>query len=165
MRITLILIMSFLLTNCSNSYVKNKKIISSPNDLMKFTNVWCEKNKSTDKTIRMCGQGWSKDLTISEQKAIMDSKLKIADITQHSLIKNEKIIHKDNKKGIDKSYEMTAENILEEATISGYKIISKKVLKEKNGWRTMVLLEFKNSYLGTSIFVGAGPFLILPEVS
>ena len=142
MRITLILIMSFLLTNCSNSYVKNKKMISSPNDLMKFTNVWCEKNKSTDKIIRMCGQGWSKDLTISEQKAIMDSKLKIADITQHSLIKNEKIIHKDNKKGIDKSYEMTAENILEEATISGYKIISKKVLKEKNGWRTMVLLEY-----------------------
>ena len=142
MRITLILIMSFLLTNCSNSYVKNKKIISSPNDLMKFTNVWCEKNKSTDKIIRMCGQGWSKDLTISEQKAIMDSKLKIADITQHSLIKNEKIIHKDNKKGIDKSYEMSAENILEEATISGYKIISKKVLKEKNGWRTMVLLEY-----------------------
>ena len=142
MRITLILIMSFLLTNCSNSYVKNKKVISSPNDLMKFTNVWCEKNKSTDKVIRMCGQGWSKDLTISEQKAIMDSKLKIADITQHSLIKNEKIIHKDNKKGIDKSYEMTAENILEEATISGYKIISKKVLKEKNGWRTMVLLEY-----------------------
>ena len=142
MRIALILIMSFLLTNCSNSYVKNKKIISSPNDLMKFTNVWCEKNKSTDKIIRMCGQGWSKDLSISEQKAIMDSKLKIADITQHSLIKNEKIIHKDNKKGIDKSYEMTAENILEEATISGYKIISKKVLKEKNGWRTMVLLEY-----------------------
>ena len=142
MRITLILIMSFLLTNCSNSYVKNKKIISSPNDLMKFTNVWCEKNKSTDKIIRMCGQGWSKDLSISEQKAIMDSKLKIADITQHSLIKNEKVIHKDNKKGIDKSYEMTAENILEEATISGYKIISKKVLKEKNGWRTMVLLEY-----------------------
>ena len=142
MRITLILIMSFLLTNCSNSYVKNKKIISSPNDLMKFTNVWCEKNKSTDKIIRMCGQGWSKDFSISEQKAIMDSKLKIADITQHSLIKNEKIIHKDNKKGIDKSYEMTAENILEEATISGYKIISKKVLKEKNGWRTMVLLEY-----------------------
>ena len=109
---------------------------------MKFTNVWCEKNKSTDKVIRMCGQGWSKDLSISEQKAIMDSKLKIADITQHSLIKNEKISLKDNKKGIDKSYEMNAENILQEATISGYKIISKKVLKEKNGWRTMVLLEY-----------------------
>ena len=143
MRIILILTVSFLLANCSNSYVKNKKTISSPNDLMKFTNVWCEKNKSTDKVIRMCGQGWSKDLTISEQKAIMDSKLKIADITQHSLIKNEKIIQRDNKKGVDKSYEMTAENILEEATISGYRIISKKVLKEKNGWRTMVLLEYK----------------------
>ena len=131
-----------MLSNCSNSYVKNKKTITSPDDLMKFTNVWCEKNKSTDKVIRMCGQGWSKDLSISEQKAIMDSKLKIADITQHSLIKNEKISLKDNKKGIDKSYEMNAENILHEATISGYKIISKKVLKEKNGWRTMVLLEY-----------------------
>ena len=100
MRIILIILIGLMVSNCSNTYVKNKKNISSPNDLMKFTNVWCEKNKSTDKVIRMCGQGWSKDLTISEQKAIMDSKLKIADITQHSLIKNEKIIHKDNKKAL-----------------------------------------------------------------
>tara|TARA_B110001452_G_C14954119_1_gene333692 strand:+ start:152 stop:565 length:414 start_codon:yes stop_codon:yes gene_type:complete len=137
--------MSLILTNCTNSYVKNKKTINSPNDLMKFTNVWCEKNKSTDNLIKMCGQGWSKDLTISEQKAIMDAKLKIADITQHSIIKSEKITHKENNKGVVKSYEMTADNTLEEASVAGYKIITKKVLKEKNGWRTMVLLEFKNS--------------------
>ena len=145
MRTIIIILVGLMLSNCTSSYVKNKKTITSPNDLMKFTNVWCEKNKSTDKVIRMCGQGWSKDLTISEQKAILDSKLKIADITQHTLMRNEKIIHKDNKKGIDKSYEMNAENILEEATISGYKIVSKKVMKEKNGWRTMVLLEYKIS--------------------
>jgi hypothetical protein len=137
--------MSLILTNCTNSYVKNKKTINSPNDLMKFTNVWCEKNKSTDNLIKMCGQGWSKDLTISEQKAIMDAKLKIADITQHSIIKSEKITHKENNQGVVKNYEMTADNILEEASVAGYKIITKKVLKEKNGWRTMVLLEFKNS--------------------
>ena len=137
--------MSLILTNCTNSYVKNKKTINSPNDLMKFTNVWCEKNKSTDNLIKMCGQGWSKDLTISEQKAIMDAKLKIADITQHSIIKSEKITHKENNKGVVKNYEMIADNILEEASVAGYKIITKKVLKEKNGWRTMVLLEFKNS--------------------
>jgi len=145
MRTIIIILVGLMLSNCTSSYVKNKKTITSPNDLMKFTNVWCEKNKSTDKVIRMCGQGWSKDLTISEQKAILDSKLKIADITQHTLMRNEKIIHKDNKKGIDKSYEMNAENILEEATISGYKIVSKKVMKEKNGWRTMVLLEYSLS--------------------
>lgn len=145
MRILIITIMSLILTNCTNSYVKNKKTINSPNDLMKFTNVWCEKNKSTDNLIKMCGQGWSKDLTISEQKAIMDAKLKIADITQHSIIKSEKITHKENNKGVVKNYEMTADNILEEASVAGYKIITKKVLKEKNGWRTMVLLEFKNS--------------------
>ena len=142
MRILLIIFVGLLLSNCTNSYVKNKKSINSPNDLMKFTNIWCDKNKSTDKIIKMCGQGWSKDLTISESKAIMDAKLKIADITQHTLLRNEKITHKENGKGVVKSYEMKADNQLIEATISGYKIVSKKVMKEKNGWRTMVLLTY-----------------------
>ena len=145
MRILLIILIGLLFSNCTNHYVKNKKTINSPNDLMKFTNIWCDKNKSTDKVIKMCGQGWSKDLTISESKAIMDAKLKIADITQHTLLRNEKITHKENGKGVLKSYKMTADNQLTEATISGYKIVSKKVMKEKNGWRTMVLLEYKLS--------------------
>ena len=142
MRILLIILIGLLLSNCTNHYVKNKKTINSPNDLMKFTNIWCDKNKSTDKVIKMCGQGWSKDLTISESKAIMDAKLKIADITQHTLLRNEKITHKENGKGVLKSYKMTADNQLTEATISGYKIVSKKVMKEKNGWRTMVMLTY-----------------------
>ncbi len=142
MRILLIILVGLLLSNCTNHYVKNKKTINSPNDLMKFTNIWCDKNKSTDKVIKMCGQGWSKDLTISESKAIIDAKLKIADITQHTLLRNEKITHKENGKGVLKSYKMTADNQLTEATISGYKIVSKKVMKEKNGWRTMVMLTY-----------------------
>ena len=109
---------------------------------MKFTNIWCDKNKSTDKIIKMCGQGWSKDLNISESKAIIDAKLKIADITHHTLISNEEIIHKENSKGVVKNYSKKVNNILEEASISGYKILSKKVMKEKNGWRTMVLIEY-----------------------
>ena len=145
MRILLTILIGLLLSNCTNHYVKNKKTINSPNDLMKFTNIWCDKNKSTDKVIKMCGQGWSKDLTISESKAIMDAKLKIADITQHTLLRNEKITHKENGKGVLKSYKMTADNQLTEATISGYKIVSKKVMKEKNGWRTMVLLAYNMS--------------------
>ena len=143
MKILSIIIIGILLNNCTNSYVKNKKTIISPDDLMKFTNVWCEKQKQTNNTIKMCGQGWSKDLNISESKAIIDAKLKIADITQHSIIKSEKIIKKENSKGITQSYELKADNTLNEASIIGYKIVSKKVMKEKNGWRTMVLLEYK----------------------
>ena len=143
MKILSIIIIGLLLSNCTNSYVKNKKTINSPDDLMKFTNVWCEKQKQTNNTIKMCGQGWSKDLNISESKAIIDAKLKIADITQHSIIKSEKIIKKDNSKGITQSYELNVDNTLNEASIIGYKIVSKKVMKEKNGWRTMVLLEYK----------------------
>ena len=143
MKILSIIIIGLLLSNCTNSYVNNKKTITSPDDLMKFTNVWCEKQKQTNNTIKMCGQGWSKDLNISESKAIIDAKLKIADITQHSIIKSEKIIKKENSNGITQSYELNADNTLNETSIIGYKIVSKKVMKEKNGWRTMVLLEYK----------------------
>ena len=76
---------------------------------------------------------------------IIVQQFKIADITQHTLVRNEKITHKENSKGVSKTYEMKADNQLVEATIAGYKIIHKKVLKEKNGWRTLVMIEYKIS--------------------
>jgi len=145
MRIFLILIFSLLLTNCTNSYVKNKKMITSPNDLQKFVNIYCNKNKQTDKVIKVCGNGWSKDLNISESKAVLSAKLKIADITQHSIVSNEVITHKENNKGVVKTYELNADSKLEDVSIAGYKIVHKKVLKESNGWRTLVLIEYKIS--------------------
>ena len=132
-----------MVSNCSNnSYVKNKKSITSPDDLQKFVNVYCDQNKQTDKVIKVCGNGWSKDLNISESKAVLSAKIKIADITQHLLASNEVITHKENEKGITKTYDLTADSKLEDVSIAGYKIVHKKVLKEKSGWRTLVLLEF-----------------------
>jgi len=143
MRIILIMIIGLMLSNCTNSsYVKNKKTITSPDDLQKFVNVYCDKNKQTDKVIKVCGNGWSKDLNISESKAVLSAKIKIADITQHLLASNEVITHKENEKGITKTYDLTADSKLENVSIAGYKIVHKKVLKEKSGWRTLVLLEF-----------------------
>ena len=143
MRIILIMIIGLMVSNCSNSsYVKNKKIITSPDDLQKFINVYCNKNKQTDKVIKVCGNGWSKDLNISESKAVLSAKIKIADITQHSLVSSEVITHKENGKGITKTYDLNADSKLEDVSIAGYKIVHKKVLKEKSGWRTLVLLEF-----------------------
>ena len=145
MKIVVIILVSLLLSNCTNSYVKNKKTITSPDDLQKFINVYCNKNKQTDRVIRVCGNGWSKDVNISSQKSILDAKLKIADITQHSIVSNEIITHKENGKGITKTYELTADSKLEDVSIAGYKIVHKKVLKEKSGWRTLVLIEYKLS--------------------
>ena len=145
MIILLIILVGTLLSNCTNSYVKNKKMITSPKDLQKFVNVYCQKNKSTSKVIKICGNGWSKDLNISENKAILSAKLKIADITSHSIVSNEVITHKENNKGVTKSYELKADSKLEDVSIIGYKIVHKKVLKEKNGWRTLVLIEYKIS--------------------
>ena len=145
MRILLIILVGILLSNCTNSYVKNKKMITSPKDLQKFVNVYCQKNKSTSKVIKICGNGWSKDLNISENKAILSAKLKIADITSHSIVSNEVITHKENNKGVTKYYELKADSKLEDVSIVGYEIVHKKVLKEKNGWRTLVLIEYKIS--------------------
>ena len=143
MRIILIMIIGLMLSNCTNSsYVKNKKTITSPDDLQKFINVYCNKNKQTDKVIKVCGNGWSKDLNISESKAVLSAKIKIADITQHTLVSSEVITHKENGKGITKTYDLNADSKLEDVSIAGYKIVHKKVLKEKSGWRTLVLLEF-----------------------
>jgi len=146
MRIIQIIIIGLMVSNCSNnSYVKNKKSITSPDDLQKFVNVYCDQNKQTDKVIKVCGNGWSKDLNISESKAVLSAKIKIADITQHLLASNEVITHKENEKGITKTYDLTADSKLEDVSISGYKIVHKKVLIEKSGWRTLVLLEFNLS--------------------
>ena len=143
MRIILIMIIGLMVSNCSNSsYLKNKKTITSPDDLQKFVNVYCDKNKQTDKVIKVCGNGWSKDLNISESKAVLSAKIKIADITQHLLASNEVITHKENEKGITNTYDLTADSKLEDVSVAGYKIVHKKVLKEKSGWRTLVLLEF-----------------------
>ena len=143
MRILSIVLIGLLVTNCTKSYVKNKKIIKSPYDLQKFVNIYCDKNKSTDKIIKVCGNGWSKDLNISESKAVLSAKIKIADITQHSLVSSEVITHKENGKGITKTYDLNANSKIKDVSIAGYKIVHKKVLKEKSGWRTLVLLEFK----------------------
>ena len=146
MRIIQIIIIGLMVSNCSNnSYVKNKKSITSPDDLQKFVNVYCDQNKQTDKVIKVCGNGWSKDLNISESKAVLSAKIKIADITQHLLASNEVITHKENEKGITKTYDLTADSKLEDVSVAGYKIVHKKVLKEKSGWRTLVLLEFNLS--------------------
>ena len=146
MRIILIMIIGLMMSNCSNSsYVKNKKTITSPDDLQKFINIYCNKNKQTDKVIKVCGNGWSKDLNISLSKAVLNAKISIADITQHSLVSNEVITHKENGKGITKTYDLTADSKLEDVSIAGYKIVHKKVLKEKSGWRTLVLIEYKLS--------------------
>ena len=145
MKILSIIIIGLLVSNCSNSYVKNKKKITSPDDLQKFVNIYCDKNKSTDKVIRMCGNGWSKDLNISENKAILSAKIKIADITSHSIVSNEVVTYKESNKGVIKTYDLKADSKLEDVSIEGYKIVHKKVLKEKNGWRTLVLIEYKTS--------------------
>ena len=141
LRLMSIVIMSLILSNCSNSYVKNKKSITSPDDLSKFINIYCNQNLSTDKVIKMCGNGWSKDLNISENKAV----LKIAHVTQHSIVSSEVITQSETSKGVDKTYSLSADSKLNDVSISGYKVISKKVLKEKNGWRTVVLLSYKVS--------------------
>ena len=140
MKIILILMFGLLLTNCSN----NKKVIKSPDDLQSFVNVFCEKHKSTEKVIRVCASEFSKDLNIAENKSLLNAKLKLADIVSHSLVSNEVITHTEGK-GIKKTYNLEATSTLDEVSISNYRVVHKKILKENGGWRVLILAELKIS--------------------
>ena len=141
MRIIIILLFGLLLTNCSNQ----KKVIKSPNDLQSFVNVFCEKHKSTDKIIKVCSNGFSKDLNIATQKSLISGKLKLADIVSHSLVSNEIVTHKESGKGIVKTYDLNATSTLDEVSISNYRVVHTKVILEKGGYRVMHLLSLKIS--------------------
>jgi len=139
LQIMSIMIISLLLTNCSN---QNKKVIKSPDDLQSFVNVFCAKNTSTAKVIRVCASEFSKNLTVAENKTRMNLKLQIADIIAGSVVSQEIITHKESK-GIVKTYELNAQSNLDDVSIAGYKIVHKKILKENGGWRVLVLAEYK----------------------
>ena len=141
MKIIIILLFGLLLTNCSNQ----KKVIKSPNDLQSFVNVFCEKRKSTDKIIKVCSNGFSKDLNIATQKSLISGKLKLADIVSHSLVSNEIVTHKESGKGIVKTYDLNATSTLDEVSISNYRVVHTKVILEKGGYRVMHLLSLKIS--------------------
>ena len=138
MRIVLILICGLLLQNCSNQ----KKVIKSPDDLQSFVNVFCAKNTSTAKVIRVCASEYSKNLTIAENKTRMNLKLQIADIIAGSVVSQEIITHKESK-GIVKTYDLNAQSNLDDVSIAGYKIVHRKILKEAGGWRVLILAEYK----------------------
>ena len=142
MRIILILMCGLLLQNCSS---KNAQI-KSPNDLKSFVNDFCTspKNTSTEKVIKVCASEFSKDLNIAENKSLLNAKLKLADIVNHSLVSNEVITHKEGK-GIVKTYDLNASSTLDEVSISNYRVVHKKIIKENNGWRVMHLLSLKIS--------------------
>ena len=142
MRIILILMCGLLLQNCSS---KNARI-KSPNDLKSFVNEFCTspKNTSTDKVIKVCASEFSKDLNIAENKSLLNAKLKLADIVNHSLVSNEVITHKEGK-GITKTYDLNATSTLDEVSISNYRVVHKKILKENGGWRVMHLISLKIS--------------------
>ena len=138
------MIIGLMLSNCTNSsYVKNKKTITSPDDLQKFINLYCNKNKQTDRVIKVCGNGWSKDLNISESKAVLSAKIKIADITQHSLVSNEVITHKENGKGITKTYDSSEVAQIFETSLNQYKIVYDKTFVQGGKYRSYIVIEYK----------------------
>ena len=141
MKIILILVIGLLLQNCSGN---NNKVIKSPNDLQSFVNIFCAKNTSTEKVIRVCASEFSKDLNIAENKSLLNAKLKLADIVNHSLVSNEVITHKEGK-GIVKTYDLNATSTLNEVSISNYRVVHKKIIQENGGWRVMTLLSLKVS--------------------
>ena len=142
MRLMFIILAGLLLSNCQ-SYVDKKTRINGTQDLKKFTEKFCNKSKSTKKKIYVCSNGLSKSLTISYNKSLLEGKLQLADILSSTLVKNESIYKKEDNKGITTSYESTGTSQIVEASVNGYVVEYKKVLRQDNKWNTFLVLSYR----------------------
>jgi hypothetical protein len=73
----------------------------------------------------------------------LEGKLLLADILSSTLVKNESIYKKENNKGITTQYESTGTSQVVEASVNGYVVEYKKVLRQDNKWNTFLILSYR----------------------
>ena len=85
-------------------------------------------------------------MEISREKALLMSKVIVADIISSSLNKKQThTISETTKGGIIKIYNSAEVNEVYEQSIPNYKIVYQKTFKEKKQYRTFVVIEYLNN--------------------
>lgn len=97
----------------------------------------------TDDHLWFAGTGYSSDLTMSREKAILDSQMKLADTingSMNAMIKQQK---SDNSGSLftDKT-SITIKKIIANTIMTGYRIEDSRVLSENRNYRTFILVRY-----------------------
>lgn len=98
---------------------------------------------STEDYVYLAGTGVSNDLSMSQQKALLDAQLKLADKINgivNALVKS----YKDDSQGTVNSDKTSVaiKKVITDTAITGYHIEDSKIQTENRGYRTFVLLRY-----------------------
>ena len=140
------IILVLFLVNCSSNNLKvadKTSQITNDKDLIFITEEICNNFKSNEETIYGCGSATSVNMEISREKALLMSKVIVADIISSSLNKKQThTISETTEGGIIKIYNSAEVNEVYEQSIPNYKIVYQKTFKEKKQYRTFVVIEY-----------------------
>jgi hypothetical protein len=98
---------------------------------------------ATDDFIYFAGTGYSSDLAMSREKALLDSQMKLADTingAMNAMVKQQK---SDNAGSVvtDKT-SITIKKIIANTVMTGYRIEDSKILSENRNYRTFILVRY-----------------------
>ena len=98
---------------------------------------------ATDDYIWFAGTGYSSDLAMSREKAVLDSQMKLADTLNGALNAMVKQQKSDNAGSVvtDKT-SLTVKKIIANTVMTGYRIEDARVVSENRNYRTFILVRY-----------------------
>lgn len=98
---------------------------------------------STDEYIFFAGTGYSSDLAMSREKALLDSQMKLADTlngAMNAMIKQQK--SDSTGSVISDKTSITIKKVIANTVMTGYMIEDSKILSENRNYRTFILVRY-----------------------
>lgn len=145
----LIVILVLILSGCSSSNLSKldeKNTLSGGTDLIQTASIICNEYKSTNTEFFSCGSGFSSDLDLSRQKAILQAKINVADKLASTIVKNEKeTILETTKDGLNKKYDSNVSSQVFETTLNKYVVVYDKSFYEAGRYRSFVVIKYTQS--------------------
>jgi len=145
MRFLIIVVATLGLFNCSSNMAKleDKNTINGSTDLISTYSTICNEYKSTEKEFYSCGSGYSSDLDLARNKAVLQAKTNIADKISSTVLKNEKeVIIETTKEGVNKKFDSNSSSQVFETTLNKYQIIYDKSFYESGKFRSFIIIKF-----------------------
>jgi hypothetical protein len=116
--------------------------LSSP-DTIDLPSWYIKAPASTDDYVFIAGTGFSSDLSMSREKALLDGQLKLADKLNgmiNAMIKQQKN-DSAGTMGVDKT-SMTIKKLITDTALTGYQIEDSRITIENRSYRTFVLIRY-----------------------
>ena len=128
------------LVGCSTTDLVEDKIqINGNMELVKMDYEVCNQFKNTASKIYSCSSAFSKNLEISKDKSLLNSKSNLIDTYNSILSRTQNMTGSDNTKGIILDYDTSIKNEIDDKNVN-YRIEFSKSFQEQSGFRTFTVI-------------------------